>query len=346
MKEVETRPGRTYAVECVGEVVVTNTETGAVVAQGDGSGQVFFTACSNSYTVSDDSAKFVELFKLAPRLRLTLLQGVAGGLLPRGFTELEYLESSGTQYINTGIVTDGTYTIFTTLRGKNQGSSNHSYGWRYDNSSSMAERFKGSTYWLIAFRYNWGGVIQEPQLDSSQVHDYIATEGQTTIIVDGKSFRLNALNTRLIDTSNPNNKTYYLFATNGGGKGIVCFYSFRMQDGAGNTALDLIPVLDAEGTPCMYDRVSKLRFYNSGTGTFGYRIKRTGETVAPMSLRDPWRVAPSGVYARRAGENELEVLADTEREADAAEQSGYTWFANTAEAYEHFGITQDEHLTE
>lgn len=66
MKEVETRPGKTYAVECVGEVVVTNTETGAVVAQGDGSGQVLFTACGGSYTISDDAAKIVELFKSAP----------------------------------------------------------------------------------------------------------------------------------------------------------------------------------------------------------------------------------------------------------------------------------------
>ena len=66
MKEVETRPGKTYAVECVGEVVVTNTETGAVVAQGDGSGQVLFTACGCSYTLSDDAAKIVALFKSAP----------------------------------------------------------------------------------------------------------------------------------------------------------------------------------------------------------------------------------------------------------------------------------------
>ena len=117
MQEVTTIPGKTYAVECAGEVVITNNETGAIAAQGDGSGQVLFTACSNSYSVSDDTAKVVALFKLAPRLKLTLLQGVAGGLLPRGFTELEYLESSGTQWIfiphtfdkNTGIEVMGRF---------------------------------------------------------------------------------------------------------------------------------------------------------------------------------------------------------------------------------------------
>ena len=106
---------------------------------------------------------------------------------------------------------------------------------------------------------------------------------------------------------------------------------------------DLVPVLDENGTPCLFDKVSPQCFYNTGKGTLGYRIKRTGETVALMSLRDPWRVAPSGVYARKVGENELELVADTEETTG----EGWEWFANTAEAYAHFGIVpQEEFLTE
>ena len=337
MQTVKTIPGKTYAVESAGEVIITNTETGAIAAQGDGSGQVLFTACANSYEVSDDTAKVVALFKLAPRLKLTLLQGVAGGWLPKGFTELEYLESSGTQFIDTGIVTDGTYTIAATLRGNNVGGSNDILGRRGSDGASFAQRFS-RTYWLIAFYYVWGGQLSENQLNSAQIHDYIVTEGQKRIIVDGKSFNLNALNMSEVNASNPSSKTHYLFAANGGNRGQVCFYSFRMADGVGNVVLDFVPVLNKDGEPGMFDRVSKRFFENIGTGTFGYRIKRTGETSAPMSLRDPWRVAPSGVYARRAGENELEVLADTEETTG----EGWEWFANTGEAYEHFGIVQDE----
>lgn len=107
----------------------------------------------------------------------------------------------------------------------------------------------------------------------------------------------------------------------------------------GKTLIELIPALrNSDGVAGMFDRVSKQFFVNKGTGTFGYRIKRTGETSAPMSLRDPWRVAPSGVYARPSGENELEVMADTEETTG----EGWEWFANTAEAYEHFGITEQE----
>jgi hypothetical protein len=118
---------------------------------------------------------------------------------------------------------------------------------------------------------------------------------------------------------------------------VIRLFTAKITQGA-TVIHDLVPVLDDTGTPCMYDKVSKQCFYNKGTGSFGYRIKRTGETVAPMSLRDPWRVAPSGVYARVKGENELEVLADTEETTG----EGWEWFANTAEAYEHFGITEQE----
>jgi hypothetical protein len=38
----------------------------------------------------------------------------------------------------------------------------------------------------------------------------------------------------------------------------------------GVTALQLIPALDPTGTPCMYDLVSKQPFYNRGTGDFLY----------------------------------------------------------------------------
>ncbi len=94
----------------------------------------------------------------------------------------------------------------------------------------------------------------------------------------------------------------------------------------------------------MFDKVSRQCFYNKGKGTFGYRIKNTGATHAPMSLRDPYYTAPSGVYARVADETELEVQADTEETTG----EGWEWFANVAEAFEHFGIEplEEEFLTE
>ena len=49
---------------------------------------------------------------------------------------------------------------------------------------------------------------------------------------------------------------------------IKRFYITR--DGA--YTLNLIPALDRNGTPCMYDTVSKQTFYNAGTGKFLYEL--------------------------------------------------------------------------
>ena len=114
---------------------------------------------------------------------------------------------------------------------------------------------------------------------------------------------------------------------------------FKLQEAA--LKLSFVPVLDADGTPCMYDKISRTCFYNNGSGTFGYRVKTTGTESAPFSLRDPYYTPPSGVYARPSGENQLEILADSEETTG----DGWEWFANTGEANEHFGIKQEELLT-
>lgn len=135
-----------------------------------------------------------------------------------------------------------------------------------------------------------------------------------------------------------------LFALNNNEQ-VVQFSSIRVfylnLYNGGQRIIDFVPVLDADGTPCMFDKISRTCFYNDGSGTFGYRVKITGDESAPFSLRDPYYTAPSGVYARPSGENELEILADTEEPAG----DGWEWFANTGEAHEHFGIKQDELLT-
>lgn len=104
---------------------------------------------------------------------------------------------------------------------------------------------------------------------------------------------------------------------------------------------DLIPALrNTDNKAGLWDKVSGQFFTTApGTGAFGYRIKATGEEIAPvpMSLRDPYYVAPSGVYARLIAENELEILPDTEETTG----NGWEHFSNTTEAYKHFNIVAE-----
>lgn len=256
-----------YIISTNSDCVVTDVETGIVLAVVLAKTQKVIQAISDSFTTSVECS-------VRPFVEATSDIDLIGGGeddLPAGYKKLEYLESSGTQFIDTGIVTDGTYTIAATLRGNNVGGSNDIWGRRGSDGASFAQRF-ARTYWLIAFYYVWGGQLSENQLNSAQIHDYIVTEGQKRIIVDGKSFNLNALNLSEVNASNPSSKTHYLFAANGGNRGQVCFYSFRMADGEGNVVLDFVPVLDDTGTPCMFDKVSHQSYYNSGSGDFIYPV--------------------------------------------------------------------------
>lgn len=356
MKEETTKAGRLYGVCSAGECIVTDAETGLVLANLNGSKQEAFFAIGSKVYVSDDAAVVTEAFNLAPcrgAVAMMLLRK-AGGLLPKGFTELEYLESSGTQYIDTGIATDGTYTV----RAKMQISSGSAWGRAFKTSDydiggcSFCRFLTVSGYYYLHFLYYWGGAFYgdrpnytDVEWDKNEPNVLEAVEGVKSVKINGQNSLARNLNTLNVDASNPNNLTHYVFwanglFSNGNGKARMKLYQFALMDGTGHTVLDFVPALrESDGVAGMFDRVSKQFFVNKGTGSFGYRIKGAPATFA---LRDPHRVAPSGVYARPFGENELEVLADTEETTG----DGWEWFANTVEAYEYFGITQDELLTE
>ena len=134
-------------------------------------------------------------------------------------------------------------------------------------------------------------------------------------------------------------KNLWLFTYNGNSYyfiGKIYYITISQRE---NIYMDLVPVLDAAGTPCMYDKVTRQCFYNKGTGTFGYRIKTPESEASTFSLRDPYYTAPSGIWAKLITENELDIIADTDMED--GEKQGYIWFANTSEAYEHFGIKEE-----
>jgi hypothetical protein len=67
------------------------------------------------------------------------------------------------------------------------------------------------------------------------------------------------------------NMNYYLFARNKDNIAIsmakMKIFAYKLYS-AGALKRDYIPALDKDGTPCLYDRVSKKCFYNAGTGSF------------------------------------------------------------------------------
>ena len=354
-KIVKVMPGKMYAVECSSPVTVMNVLTGTVVAQGDGSAQVFFVACAEAYEFSSDSAIVTEVFKLAPRRKLTLLQGVAGGLLPKGYVELEYLKSSGTQYIDTGIVTDGTYTIACRMQisyGSSWGRAQISKDSSLTEGTSWARYLSGNPAGLHFYYRQQGAVLNDSTdspWDKALPHNWVAVEGRDTVTLDGQNVTTANLNGRSLDARNPGGLRHFIFWANGeyptgNGPAGMQLYRFTMSTAKGVPGFDGVPVLNADGVAGLFDRVSKRFLSNAGSGTFGWQIKNVPAASA-YTLRGRSKTGympPSGVWARPAGVNGLELVADTEEVSGA----GWLHFPDTAEAYEHFGITQEEILTE
>ena len=265
--------------------------------------------------------------------------------LPVGFTELEYLESSGTQYIDTGIYLSNRHNVALTMQQvQSSASSGAVFG---SQDAGDATGYAWSIYGSSVTYFGWFFYkTLSTAVDPGLVPSYTRFDVLQLEVVDGR-VKINGAQLRLptADGAFTAGRTCWIFARNTAStplKFVGKIFSFEIT---GAESMKLIPALRvADGVPGMWDSVSKRFFENAGAGVFGYRIKRTSETAAPMSLRDPWRVAPSGVYARKAGEKELEIVADT----DDVTGDGWEWFANSADAMDHFGIVQegDEILTE
>lgn len=75
----------------------------------------------------------------------------------------------------------------------------------------------------------------------------------------------------LLETLRPVNNTIHLFGVNRDGSNVTNFdmriyYAFISK--GKSVVRHFVPALDADGTPCMWDKISKAFFYNIGTGAF------------------------------------------------------------------------------
>ena len=106
---------------------------------------------------------------------------------------------------------------------------------------------------------------------------------------------------KLIDSSNPNgslplDKNIYIFATNGGTGTNRCamkVYSYKKYED-NILVQDFIPIQTDTGVVCLYDRVTKKKFYNIGTNSF-IAGNETGETIVVSFAR---QFFPSAFYPK------------------------------------------------
>ena len=181
--------------------------------------------------------------------------------LPEGYTAVDYLQSSGTQYIDTGrkLTQDSDITIDFMIVGKINRNAGM-FGSRESASKNNLAMFQTTSPNVFAVDFS-----KYPKyrfsMDSSLERIKIRAN-KTGVWVNG------VLNTSWSDVANfetPTNGLIFDVGNNNwaGNKAVMRLYGYT--DG---NAQKLVPCLDAEGAPCMYDLVSKTTFYNQGTGSF------------------------------------------------------------------------------
>lgn len=95
--------------------------------------------------------------------------------------------------------------------------------------------------------------------------EYSVIQCNESVVVNGQTATVPAPVAHTLNT--------YLFCRNGNGSperlmsGRVFYFKAYMN---GSAILDLIPVLDRQNRPCMFDRISAAYFYNQGSGSFSY----------------------------------------------------------------------------
>ena len=207
------------------------------------------------------------------------------------YIRVEYLESTGTQYIDTGYKPNSNtkieleylpspnYSGFMTIYGtQNNQSSGRFYGLVSGTPYYLQVNFSNNnspTVWgfnkdgtsITGGNGTFSPVLQRVKLsvDKSSVkiesQEYSNTYDMTGYSTWGNEVDCNhnltifARSTAGVVSNNFSGKIYY----------------FKIYDND-NLVRDFIPVLDRSGRPCMFDNVEKTCFYNRGEEEFGYSI--------------------------------------------------------------------------
>ncbi len=184
-----------------------------------------------------------------------------------GYTQLEYIETTGTQYIDTGIYPNGLIRMTAKIETLRAGTEISAF------SGVIHSGFTG--VWQVVYSYQ-GGVdfnVSQQEIVFSQsyvgIQDFDIDQINKTIICNGitKYMTETPVAVEPGHSNIPLGRYQYEIGPGPSNFWYGKIYFTKLYD---NNILvrDMIPVLDKNGTPCMYDKVSNTFFYNAGTGDF------------------------------------------------------------------------------
>ena len=181
--------------------------------------------------------------------------------LPEGYTALEYIQSSGTQYIDTGrkLTQDSDITIDFMIVGEINRSAGM-FGSRQSAYEKNLAMFQTTSPNIFAvdfseypkYRFTTGTSLNRTKIRANKTGVWVNDILQKSW--SGIANFETPTNGLIFDVGN-NNWT--------NNRAVMRLYSYTDGD-----AQQLVPCLDANGVPCLYDLIGKTVLYNQGTGSF------------------------------------------------------------------------------
>jgi len=195
------------------------------------------------------------------------------------YTPVDYIESSGTQFINTKVINDNIKMIIDFALTATP--SSESYG-IIGSCNSVGCCLFGLDSGNFKFAYgNSFSASQALPADTNRHTAYLNDNGEckvdTNVLVDSTT----------IATSLNSEWWCYLFTSLGGTAKHISmkFYSCKIYDSQNNLIRDFIPVIDENNVACLFDLVENKLYYNDGTGTFSYGQTTGNQVIIPNQAR-------------------------------------------------------------
>lgn len=189
--------------------------------------------------------------------------------LPKGYTELAYIKSTGTQWIDSGVVATQSIGFEIDFSTENAVSTS-GHGTIFGVYTASQNRYEFGTYPdTSGGKFLYGGTINNPHL------------------VSGRRIQISFLNNVLTTPNGSENistqtfntgKTFAILGRKGENNGVLelsktDIYALKFYDN-GTLIRDFVPCIKDDGEVGLYDLVNHQFYGNAGTGTF------TGSEVA------------------------------------------------------------------
>lgn len=184
--------------------------------------------------------------------------------LPAGYTQIEYLQSSGTQHIDTGFKPNNNSKIVTTLQFVSSSSGNKfCLGARTSNNVgrfSLGYTFGSGGGWF----FGHGASVTTVNTTSSPTD-------KTSVVIDKNVCTIAGQSATATPSTFSTTQNLVLFADNEGGKvgqnGAIKLYDCSIYDN-GTLVRNFVPARNSSGTLGLYDTVNGTFYTNQGSGTF------------------------------------------------------------------------------